>query len=98
MDIPVAARSLGFRDRLKPHNLLFGTIGVVLGTAVGVLPGLGPSVAIAILLPVTFGLDPKAAFILFGGIYYGAMYGGSTTSILINTPAMPPRRSTLDGY
>ena len=78
---------------------MFGTIGVVLGTAVGVLPGLGPSVAIAILLPVTFGLDPTAAFILFGGIYYGAMYGGSTTSILINTPGDAASSvTTIDGY
>jgi len=71
----------------------------VLGTAVGVLPGLGPSVAIAILLPVTFGMDPTAAFILFGGIYYGAMYGGSTTSILINTPGDAASSiTTIDGY
>ena len=101
MDIPSLARDLstGFGIALKPHNLMFGTIGVVLGTAVGVLPGLGPSVAIAILLPVTFGLDPTAAFILFGGIYYGAMYGGSTTSILINTPGDAASSvTTLDGY
>jgi len=101
LDIPSLARDLstGFGIALKPHNLMFGTIGVVLGTAVGVLPGLGPSVAIAILLPVTFGLDPTAAFILFGGIYYGAMYGGSTTSILINTPGDAASSvTTLDGY
>jgi putative tricarboxylic transport membrane protein len=89
----------GFGVALRPHNLLFGIIGVILGTAVGVLPGLGPSVAIAILLPVTFGLDPTAAFILFGGIYYGAMYGGSTTSILINTPGDAASSvTTIDGY
>ena len=101
MDVASLARDLstGFAVALRPHNLMFGTIGVVLGTAVGVLPGLGPSVAIAILLPVTFGLDPTAAFILFGGIYYGAMYGGSTTSILINTPGdAASSLTTLDGY
>ena len=57
-----------------------------LGTAVGVLPGIGPALTVALLLPVTFSLDPTSAFIMFGGIYYGAMYGGSTTSILLNTP------------
>jgi len=89
----------GFGVAFRPHNLMFGAIGVVLGTAVGVLPGLGPSVAIAILLPVTFGMDPTAAFILFGGIYYGAMYGGSTTSILINTPGDAASSiTTIDGY
>ena len=91
--------STGFGVAFRPHNLMFGTLGILLGTAVGVLPGLGPSVAIAILLPVTFGLDPTAAFILFGGIYYGAMYGGSTTSILINTPGDAASSiTTLDGY
>jgi putative tricarboxylic transport membrane protein len=91
--------STGFAVVLRPSNLMFGTLGVVVGTAVGVLPGLGPSAAIAILLPVTFGLDPTAAFILFGGIYYGAMYGGSTTSILINTPGdAASSMTTLDGY
>jgi putative tricarboxylic transport membrane protein len=101
LNIPSLASDLstGFRIALEPQNLLFGTVGIVLGTAVGVLPGLGPSVAIAILLPVTFGLDPTAAFILFGGIYYGAMYGGSTTSILINTPGDAASSvTTLDGY
>ena len=63
----------------------------------GVLPGIGPALTVAVLLPVTFTLDPISAFIMFGGIYYGAMYGGSTTSILLNTPgetAPSPRRST----
>lgn len=76
----------GFSVALAPENLMFGFLGVLIGTAVGVLPGLGPSVAIALLLPLTFGLEPTTAFILFGGIYYGTMYGGSTTSILLNTP------------
>ena len=101
MDLASLASDLstGFGVAFRPHNLMFGTLGILLGTAVGVLPGLGPSVAIAILLPVTFGLDPTAAFILFGGIYYGAMYGGSTTSILINTPGDAASSiTTLDGY
>ena len=61
-------------------------VGATLGTAIGVLPGLGPALTIALLLPITFKVEPTAAFILFAGIYYGAMYGGSTTSILLNTP------------
>jgi putative tricarboxylic transport membrane protein len=89
----------GFAVALSPDKLLFGAFGVVIGTAVGVLPGLGPSVAIAILLPLTFGLEPTSAFILFGGIYYGTMYGGSTTSILINTPGDAAASvSTFEGY
>jgi len=91
--------SLGFSVAFSPANLAFGLLGCVLGTAVGVLPGLGPSVAISLLLPMTFGLDPTAALIMFGGIYYGAMYGGSTTSILINTPGDAAASvSTLEGY
>ena len=61
-------------------------VGTTLGTAIGVLPGLGPALTIALLLPITYQVSPDAAFILFAGIYYGAMYGGSTTSILLNTP------------
>ena len=76
----------GFAVALSPVNLLFAFIGAVLGTAVGVLPGLGPALTVALLLPVTYTLAPTASFIMFAGIYYGAMYGGSTTSILINTP------------
>jgi putative tricarboxylic transport membrane protein len=91
--------STGFSVALSPNNLGFGLLGVLIGTAVGVLPGLGPSVAIALLLPLTFGLDPTTAFILFGGIYYGTMYGGSTTSILINTPGDAASSvSTFEGY
>jgi len=67
-------------------NLLWALLGVTLGTAIGVLPGLGPALTIALLLPITFSVPATAAFILFAGIYYGAMYGGSTTSILLNTP------------
>ncbi|MFL6797773.1 MAG: tripartite tricarboxylate transporter permease [Xanthobacteraceae bacterium] len=76
----------GFAVALTPMNLLWCLIGTTLGTAIGVLPGLGPALTIALLLPITFKVEPTAAFILFAGIYYGAMYGGSTTSILLNTP------------
>jgi putative tricarboxylic transport membrane protein len=77
----------GFATVLSPEMLLFAVIGVTLGTLVGVLPGIGPAVTIALLLPVTYGFEsPIPAFIMFAGIYYGAMYGGSTTSILLNTP------------
>jgi putative tricarboxylic transport membrane protein len=76
----------GFAVALTPVNLLWCLAGVTVGTAVGVLPGVGPALTIALLLPLTYKVDPTAAFILFAGIYYGAMYGGSTTSILLNTP------------
>ncbi len=76
----------GFAVALTPINLMWCLVGTTLGTAIGVLPGLGPALTIALLLPITFKVDPTAAFILFAGIYYGAMYGGSTTSILLNTP------------
>ena len=77
---------LGFETALSPWNLLYCFIGVLLGTAVGVLPGLGPVATIAMLLPLTFGLPPVSALIMLAGIYYGAQYGGSTTAILINLP------------
>ncbi|MEU7645483.1 tripartite tricarboxylate transporter permease [Streptomyces huasconensis] len=76
----------GFGTALTPVNLLWAAVGVLLGTAIGVLPGIGPAMAVALLLPVTYGLEPTGAFIMFAGIYYGAMFGGSTTSILLNTP------------
>ncbi|MEU7577430.1 tripartite tricarboxylate transporter permease [Streptomyces sp. NPDC041068] len=76
----------GFGTALTPINLLWAAVGVLLGTAIGVLPGIGPAMAVALLLPVTYGLEPTGAFIMFAGIYYGAMFGGSTTSILLNTP------------
>ncbi|MFP5405992.1 MAG: tripartite tricarboxylate transporter permease, partial [Gammaproteobacteria bacterium] len=82
----LAALGAGFLVALTPMNLLWSALGVTIGTAVGVLPGIGPAMTVALLLPVTSSLDPTAAFIMFGGIYYGAMYGGSTTSILLNTP------------
>src|SRR5688500_15650294 len=76
----------GFRVALTPINLWWALAGVTLGTLVGVLPGIGPALTVALLLPVTFSLEPIAAFIMFAGIYYGGMYGGSTTAILLNTP------------
>ncbi|MDQ4044981.1 MAG: tripartite tricarboxylate transporter permease [Chloroflexota bacterium] len=76
----------GFSVALTPENLLWALVGVFLGTFVGVLPGIGPALTVALLLPVTYALDPIPAFIMFAGIYYGGMYGGSTTSILLNTP------------
>jgi putative tricarboxylic transport membrane protein len=76
----------GFATALTPMNLLYAFIGVLLGTAIGVLPGIGPAMTIALLLPITYGLDATSALIMFAGIYYGGMYGGSTTSILLNTP------------
>ena len=76
----------GFRVALSLQNLLWALVGVTLGTIVGILPGIGPALTVALLLPVTFQLDPIGSMIMFAGIYYGGMYGGSTTSILLNTP------------
>ncbi|WP_312526314.1 tripartite tricarboxylate transporter permease [Paracoccus sp. (in: a-proteobacteria)] len=76
----------GLGSALQPWNLFYALIGVTLGTAVGVLPGIGPALTVALLLPVTYQLDPTGSLIMFAGIYYGGMYGGSTTSILLNTP------------
>lgn len=90
----------GFAIALEPQYLLAALLGVMLGTFIGVLPGLAPSATISLLLPVTFVFgDPIAAFILFGGIFFGAMYGGSTTSILVNTPGESSSVVTaIDGY
>ncbi|MFM8621430.1 MAG: tripartite tricarboxylate transporter permease [Candidatus Nanopelagicaceae bacterium] len=76
----------GFASALTLTNLMFGLLGTFLGTLVGVLPGIGPALAIALLLPITYSINPASALIMFAAIYYGAMYGGSTTSILLNTP------------
>jgi putative tricarboxylic transport membrane protein len=76
----------GFASALTWNNLAFGLLGTFLGTLVGVLPGIGPALAIALLLPITYTVSPASALIMFAAIYYGAMYGGSTTSILLNTP------------
>ncbi|MDR6816419.1 TctA family transporter [Neorhizobium sp. 2083] len=98
MDI-FANLAVGFGAVLEPSNLLFCFIGCLLGTAVGVLPGIGPLGTIAILLPVTFGFPPEASMIMLAGIYYGAQYGGSTTAILINLPGEATSAVTaIDGY
>ncbi|MGO7166766.1 tripartite tricarboxylate transporter permease [Rhizobium leguminosarum] len=76
----------GILVAMQPMNLIYAMVGVTLGTAVGVLPGIGPALTVALLLPVTYKLDPGGSLIMFAGIYYGGMYGGSTTSILLNTP------------
>ncbi len=76
----------GLSTALEPINLFYALLGVTIGTAVGVLPGIGPALTVALLLPVTYRLDPAGSIIMFAGIYYGGMYGGSTTSILLNTP------------
>ncbi|MCG6537557.1 MAG: tripartite tricarboxylate transporter permease, partial [Syntrophales bacterium LBB04] len=89
----------GFAIALTPWNLLYGLVGAIIGTAVGVLPGLGSPATIALLLPVTYKINPISAVIMLAGIYYGAMFGGSTTSILLNIPGETPSVVTcLDGY
>ncbi|MCX8023121.1 MAG: tripartite tricarboxylate transporter permease [Syntrophorhabdaceae bacterium] len=90
---------LGFQIALMPVNLLFCFVGVVIGTLVGVLPGIGPVGAMALLLPTTFGISLHSSLIMLAGIYYGAMYGGSTTSILVNIPGEAASVITcIDGY
>jgi len=89
----------GFQVALTPAALMMCVVGVVLGTVIGVLPGLGPSATIAMLLPLTFKLEPTGAMIMLAGIYYGAKYGGSTTSILLNVPGESSSVVTcIDGY
>ena len=89
----------GFAHALTPLNLLLGLLGVTIGTLVGVLPGLGPATTIALLLPLTFVFEPTSAFVMFAGIYYGGMYGGSTTAILLNIPGETASiPTTLEGY
>ena len=98
MDL-IANLALGFETALTPTNVLYCFIGVFLGTLVGVLPGIGPTGAIAILLPITFSFEPVTAIIMLAGIYYGAQYGGSTTAILINLPGESSSAVTaIDGY
>jgi len=90
---------LGFSVAFLPINLFFCFVGVFLGTLVGVLPGLGPAATIALLLPITFSMPPETAIIMIAGIYYGAQYGGSTTSILVNIPGEASSVVTcIDGY
>ena len=93
------ALGAGFANALTLPHLLWALAGATLGTAIGVLPGIGPALTVALLLPITFSLDPISAFIMFGGIYYGAMYGGSTTSILLNAPGETGSIATaIDGH
>ncbi len=89
----------GFGVATTIQNLLYCLMGAIVGTLVGVLPGLGPIAGIALLIPATFGLNPTSAIIMLAGIYYGAMYGGSTTSILLNVPGETASVITcIDGY
>ena len=98
MDL-ISNLSLGFATAASPENLLFCLIGVVLGTLIGVLPGIGATATIAMLLPITFQLEPVSSLIMLAGIYYGAQYGGSTTAILINMPGESSSAVTaIDGY
>ena len=98
MDL-VANLTLGFATALDPVNLLYCFIGVLLGTLIGVLPGIGPTATIAMLLPITYALSPATSIIMLAGIYYGAQYGGSTTAILINLPGESSSAVTaIDGY
>ncbi|MDD5168902.1 MAG: tripartite tricarboxylate transporter permease [Syntrophales bacterium] len=90
---------MGFSVAMEPMNLLYCLMGCLIGTLVGVLPGLGPTAAMSLLLPVTFHITPVSAIIMLAGIYYGAMYGGSTTSVLVNIPGEAASVMTcLDGY
>ncbi|UXN59945.1 tripartite tricarboxylate transporter permease [Phyllobacterium zundukense] len=90
---------LGFATAASPYNLLFCFTGVILGTLIGVLPGIGATATIAMLLPITFQLEPVSSLIMLAGIYYGAQYGGSTTAILINMPGESSSAVTaIDGY
>src|SRR5471030_217675 len=91
--------SLGFSVALSFQNLLYALIGCMVGTLIGVLPGIGPVATIAMLMPITFHLPPTASLIMLAGIYYGAQYGGSTTSILVNLPGEASSVVTcIDGY
>ena len=98
MDL-LANLALGFSIALDPVNLLYCFVGVLLGTLIGVLPGIGPTATIAMLLPITYALSPATSIIMLAGIYYGAQYGGSTTAILINLPGESSSAVTaIDGY
>ncbi len=98
MDL-IAHLSIGFSIAFSPMNLLFVTLGVVAGTLIGALPGIGPVAGIAILIPLSFGMNPTTAMILMCGIYYGCMYGGTITSVLMNVPGESSTIMTcLDGY
>ena len=99
MDILISNLALGFGVAMLPANLLLCFVGAMIGTLIGVLPGIGPVATIAMLLPATYGLPPEGAIIMLAGIYYGAMYGGSTTAILVNMPGESASVITaLDGF
>src|SRR4030043_837802 len=89
----------GFSIALEPINILYAFLGCLVGTLIGVLPGIGPAGGMSLLIPLIYGKSPASAVILLAGIYYGAMYGGSTTSILLNLPGEAASVvTTLDGY
>src|SRR5512134_2435261 len=91
--------ALGFATELSPTNLFLGFVGCLVGTLIGVLPGVGPIATIAMLMPLTLKVDPTGALIMLAGIYYGAQYGGSTTAILVNMPGEVTAVVTaLDGH
>ena len=90
---------LGLKTALSFTNLFMVMFGCVIGTIIGMLPGLGPMTAIALMIPITYGFDPSTGLILMAGVYYGAVFGGSTSSILINAPGIPGTvATTFDGY
>jgi putative tricarboxylic transport membrane protein len=98
MDL-LTGMKMGFAVAVMPQNMLYCLFGVTLGTLIGILPGIGPAATLALLLPMTFGMNPASAMIMMAGIYYGAMYGGSTTSILLSIPGESSSVMTcLDGY
>ena len=89
---------IGIKTALSFQNLLMVMIGCFAGTIIGMLPGLGPMTAIALMIPITYGFDPATGLILMAGVYYGAVFGGSTSSILINAPGVPGTVATsFDG-
>ena len=90
---------IGIKTALSFQNLLMVMIGCFAGTIIGMLPGLGPMTAIALMIPITYGFDPATGLILMAGVYYGAVFGGSTSSILLNAPGVPGTVATsFDGY
>ena len=90
---------LGLQTALSMQNILFVIFGCFVGTFIGMLPGLGPITAIALMIPITYGIDPSSGMILMAGVYYGAIFGGSTSSILINAPGVAGTVATsFDGY
>src|ERR1700750_1598002 len=89
----------GFGVALQPHNLMWSFVGVLIGTLIGVLPGMGALSAISMLLPLTYTMHPIPAILMLAGIFYGSMYGGAIGAILLNMPCHPPHAVTcLDGY